>query len=562
MRTQSSIRILAMASVLFAAACSYKSMREPSQQYDGDEEATKPVATSAYRPTPQPTGTPAAIANLPILAQNVDVPPAGLTPPNGKPYADMYFKHFGVNPTIDTDEEDTSTFSIDVDTASYSVSRSYLNRGNLPEEEAVRVEEFVNSFDYDYRVPEEETFSVQVEAFPSPNRKGYHVLHVGLKGKEVKAEERKPASLVFVIDVSGSMNMENRLGAVKKALALLVDQLNEKDRVGIVVFGDRAQVILDSTPATARNQDEIMAAISALQPQGSTNVQSGLKLGYEMASENLIEGTNRVILCGDGVANNGITQADAIFKTVEKHAKRGIALTTVGFGMGNYNDVLMERLAQIGDGNYAYVDRLEEAKKIFVEELTGTLEVIAKDVKIQLTFDPKKVARYRLLGFENRRLEKHEFDDDRVDAGEIGAGHTVTAMYEVKFESGVPSGDFAQLKIRHKRPEGGASALIEKKLPGSIVRGDYASASSPTKLSLCAAAFAEKLRGSYWVRTLSWEDLQDLYAEIPESMRKRDDVRELGELIDKAKRLDRRGDKFEKDAPIASMDFDNVPVLD
>lgn len=482
---------------------------------------------------------------------------------NDKPYADMYFKHFGVNPTIDTEEENISTFAIDVDTASYSIARSYLERGHLPEEEAVRVEEFVNRFDYAYEAPEGDAFSVQVEAARSPNRTGYHVLHVGLKGKELRNEERKRANLVFVIDVSGSMNMENRLGLVKQALALLVAQLDADDSVGIVVYGNHAHTILEPTYATRSGKETIMRAIGRLQPEGSTNAQAGLELGYKMVARHFErDKINRVVLCSDGVANNGITGADSIYDTIRQEADQGVAISAVGFGMGNYNDVLMERLADIGNGNYAYVDRIQEARRILVEELTGTLQVIAKDVKIQVEFDKDKISRYRLLGFENRMLEKEDFDNDAVDAGEIGAGHTVTALYEVKFKKDVESsGNFATVRIRHKTPGDETSTLLERQVPFAIVRTDYASASPPAKLSIVVSAFAEKLRGSYWVRNMTYDDILALWNEIPSELRSYEEVKELHELIRTAQRLDQRGDKFEADVPVASMDFDRVPVL-
>ena len=552
-------RILALAAAVALAACSQKKSFK-SEPADGDDVAhfvvPTPASTRVASATPAPTSI--AVATPPVVP-GLD----GMNVVNGKPYADMFFRHFGVNPTIDTEEEPVSTFSVDVDTASYSVARSYLNRGHLPEEDAVRVEEFVNSFDYEYATPEEDAFSVQMEAFPSPNRHGYHVLHVGLKGKDVEKGERKPSNLVFVIDVSGSMAMETRLELVKRALRLLVNELDERDTVGIVVFGSSARDVLEPTSATKK--EEILAAIDGLRTEGATNVQAGLKRGYKMVSKGFLRGgVNRVILCGDGVANNGITNADRIFETVREEAKDGITISTVGFGMGNYNDVLMERLAQVGDGNYSYVDTLDAARKIFVEQLTGTLQVIAKDVKIQLELDPKRVTRYRLLGFENRMLEKEEFDDDAVDAGEIGAGHTVTAMYEVKFAgASVPKdGSFATLRIRHKLPEGGRSAKIEKQVPFAVVRGEYAKASAPTKLSFVAAGFAEKLRGSYWVRNLDWAELVRLHEELPGSLRSRKDVAELGDLIRRARSLDSRGDKFEKYGTVAEMDFDRIPVLE
>ncbi|PTL78164.1 VWA domain-containing protein [Vitiosangium sp. GDMCC 1.1324] len=475
-----------------------------------------------------------------------------------QPFADMYFKSYGVNPTIDTEEERFSTFSVDVDSASYTLARGYLERGALPDEQGVRVEEFVNSFDYGYRSDPESPFSVHVEGFPSPSRKGYHVVHIGLKAREVSRAARKPAHLVFVIDVSGSMNIENRLGLVKRALRLLVDELDERDQVSIAVYGSTAHPVLG--PTSAADKHKLMAAIDSLYSEGSTNAQAGIELGYAMASEHLLEGgINRVILCSDGVANNGITSADGIFERVRAQAAKGITLTTVGFGMGNYNDVLMERLAQIGEGNYAYVDQLDEARRIFVQNLTGTLQVVAKDVKLQVEFDRKAVARYRLVGYENRMLAKEQFADDRVDAGEVGAGHAVTAIYEVKLRE--PASSFATLRIRYKAPEGGDSKLVEKALPSSILRPAYGQAAPPSRLSYVAAAFAEKLRGSYWVRPLTWSQLHALWEEIGEPLRDRQDVKELGALIRQAQALDKRTDRFEQLAPVSTMDFDRVPTI-
>ncbi len=485
-------------------------------------------------------------------------PPERTVAPPQQPIFDMYFKGYGVNPTIDTEEERFSTFSVDVDSASYSLARNFLERGSLPAEQAVRVEEFVNSFNYGYASDPEAPFSVHVEGFPSPSRKGYHVVHIGLKAREVSHQERKPSHLIFVIDVSGSMNIENRLGMVKRALLLLVNQLDERDRVSIVVYGSTAHPVLEPTSATEKKK--LLAAINSLTPEGSTNAQAGIELGYRLAASHFIEGgINRIILCSDGVANNGITDADGIWERVRGQAAKGITLTTVGFGMGNYNDVLMERLAQVGEGNYAYVDRLEEARRIFVQNLTGTLQVVAKDVKLQLEFDRQAVARYRLVGYENRMLTKEQFSDDRVDAGEVGAGHAVTAIYEVKLRE--PGASFGTLRIRYKAPEGGDSRLVEKVLPSSVLRSAYSRAAPPTRLSYVAAAFAEKLRGSYWVRTLSYAQLLSLWDELGQPLRDRPEVRELGSLIVKAQALDRRADRFEQFAPVSTMDFDRVPVI-
>lgn len=473
----------------------------------------------------------------------------------------MVLKDYGVNPTVEVAAEPVSTFAADVDTGSYTLSRSYLERGVLPDEAAVRVEEFVNAFDYGYQPPKEQAFAVQVEAFPSPSRKGYHVLHVGVKAKEVSRAERKPSHLIFTIDVSGSMARENRLGLVKRALELLVNELDARDKVSIVVYGDTAHTVLAPTDATQK--ERILEAIAALRPEGSTNVQAGLSLAYDLAMKGFVPGgINRVILCSDGVANNGVTDAGGIWQTVKGRASEGVTLTAVGFGMGNYNDVLMERLGDLGDGHYAYVDKLDEARRVFVEQLTGTLQVVAKDVKLQLEFNPAVVERYRLLGFENRLLDKRDFANDRVDAGELGAGHAVTAMYEVKLKAGGDAASFATFRARYKAPQGGASQLVERALPTAVIRTERGAASAPARLSLVVAGFAEKLRGSYWARTLAWDALLSELAALPKGLAQRPDVVELERLIRTAKALDRRPDRFEARAPVASMDFDRLPVLE
>ncbi|MCP4044348.1 MAG: DUF3520 domain-containing protein, partial [Gammaproteobacteria bacterium] len=371
-------------------------------------------------------------------------------------------------------------------------------------------------------------------------------------------QQRQPANLIFVVDASGSMARENRLGLVKKALRLLVDQLQEGDSVGLVIYESVARVILEPTPAYRRG--EILRAIEAIEPGGSTNAGEGLRLGYQLAERRLLRaGINRVILCSDGVANTGVTGSAEILDTIREQADKGITLTTVGFGMGNYNDVLMEQLAQKANGNYYYVDREAQARRVFREQLTGILQTVAKDVKVQVVFDPNTVSRYRLLGYENRHLEASDFANDRVDAGELGSGHTVTALYEVKLRG--RSSPLGRLRLRYKPPKGGASRLMDKSLGMYMARDSYADASAPAKLSVAVAAFAEKLRGSYWVRHIGYDDLLRLHGQIPDSLRGRADVNELRQLMYTARRLDRRGDKFQDEVPLSQMSFDHVPIL-
>ncbi|WP_249351241.1 YfbK domain-containing protein [Corallococcus exiguus] len=542
------------------------STNDPAFGINGDpnsnnDRARAPSWALPYMHIVVPDGTPVTVYRAP-QASAVPTPqpaPERTVAPKNQRFFDMYFKGYGVNPTVDTEEERFSTFSVDTDTASYTLTRAYLERGALPDDQAVRVEEFVNTFDYGYANAPDAPFSVNVEGFPSPARKGYQVVHIGVKARDVSRAERKPGHLVFVIDVSGSMNMENRLGLVKRSLRLLVDALDERDQVSIVVYGDTAHQVLAPTNATQKAL--ILSAIDSVQSEGSTNAQAGMELGYELAASHLVKGgINRVILCSDGVANNGITEADGIWARVKEQAAAGITLSTVGFGMGNYNDVLMERLAQVGEGNYSYVDKLEEARRIFVQNLTGTLQVVAKDVKLQVEFDRKTVSRYRLIGYENRLLTKQQFNDDRVDAGEVGAGHAVTALYEVKLRDPAQT-NFGTLRIRYKAPEGGSSRLIEKAMPMTLLRPAYEKAASPTRLSYVAAAFAEKLRGSYWARPLTYDALVSLWEELGATLKSRADVVELGNLIRLAKKLDRREDRFESFAPVRTMDADRVPTI-
>ena len=432
------------------------------------------------------------------------VPPStgGITEPNDAPYGDVFFREYGVNPFIDTEDDRLSTFGLDVDTGSYTVVRRYLRDGHLPPREAVRVEELVNYFDYGDQPPREGDFALTAEGAPSPFGEGkrYQVLRFAVNARAVDAADRPPALLVFVVDVSGSMNRENRLGLVKKALFELLDNLRADDRVGLVVYGSRGEVVLE--PST--DHQDIRSAIGRLRAGGSTNAEEGLVLGYELADRFRDEiSINRVILCSDGVANVGRTGPESILEQIKTFADQGIELTAVGFGMGNYNDVLMERLADTGDGRYAYVDALPEARRIFVEELTGTLMTIGAEAKAQVEFNPEVVSRYRLLGYENRDIADERFRDPTVDAGEIGAGHTVTALYEIKLNEGVnrrSKTTLATLRMRY-RPRGEQQPVeLEERIRVRDLAKTWENASPALRLATLVGEYAEILKGAYWAK--------------------------------------------------------------
>ncbi len=467
----------------------------------------------------------------------------GLNPPNGAAYHDVFFKGHGTNPFIDTEDDNLSTFGMDADSASYAVTRRYLRDEHLPPPEAVRVEEFINTFDYDYTPPTDAAFAVHLEGAPSKfgTGKRLQLLHIGIQGHVIPDTDRKDAVLTFVIDVSGSMQMESRLELVKKALRLLVDQLRPTDKIGIVVYGTDARVVLPHTSNV--NRDHILEKIDSLCPEGVTNLEDGLQQAYELASRNAqTDCINRVILCSDGVANSGQTAPESLLKEIRDYVDDGIFLTTIGFGMGNYNDVLMEELAKKGNGNYAYVDTLKEAKRIFVENLTGTLQVIAKDAKIQVEFNEKTVSRFRLLGYENRRMDHEDFRNDDADAGEIGSGHSVTALYEIKLNKGVDQGKLATVYIRHEDPDTAKVTEVSEKLLVEDIKGKFEDASPDFQFAAAVAQFAEILRESYWAKDDSLSAVQrtlkgilpNIQAKIPQHEEQK---KELFHLVRKAREL-------------------------
>jgi Ca-activated chloride channel homolog len=346
--------------------------------------------------------------------------------------------------------------------------------------------------------------------------------------------------MTFVIDVSGSMDMENRLSLVKQSLSLLLDQLKPTDRIGLVVYGSEARLLLEPS----NDREAVRRAIDRLQPEGATNAEAGLMLGYEVASRNFRQNaSNRIILCSDGVANVGHAGPQAILGQIGREARRGIELSTLGFGMGNYNDHLMEQLANKGDGRYAYIDTFDEAKRVLVEEVTGMLQTIAKDAKVQVEFNPAVVARYRLLGYENRAIADERFRDDKVDAGEIGAGHSVTALYEIELKPNAPSGGLiATLNLRYRTPVVGNQTETARKLYLSELAPSWEKASPGFRLAASVAQFAEILRESPWAKGMLSDVIREIRsasARLPKSTQER--VRELGDLVGRAGRIKAEG---------------------
>ncbi|HEX5221134.1 MAG TPA: von Willebrand factor type A domain-containing protein [Verrucomicrobiae bacterium] len=425
-----------------------------------------------------------------------------------------------------------STFSIDVDTASYSMVRRFLNQRQLPPRDAVRIEEMVNYFPYNYRRPtDRRPFAANVEIASCPWNEKHRLVRIGLKGREVANDKRPPGNLVFLVDVSGSMQARNKLPLVKQSLRLLVQQLTESDRVSLVVYAGKAGEVLPST--SGNDKRRILDALDRLEAGGSTHGSQGIQLAYRIATENFIPGgVNRVILCTDGDFNVGVTSPGELLRLIEDKAKSGVLLTVLGFGMGNYKDSTVEMLADKGNGNYAYIDTIAEGQKVLVDQMSGTLVTIAKDVKIQVEFNPAQASAYRLVGYENRLLNKEDFNNDQKDAGDIGAGHTVTALYEVvpvgvspdapgvdplKYQRPMPlsraaeSDELLTLKLRYKEPDGETSKLMTAAVTDAGRR--YAQASQDFKFASAVAAFGMVLRDSPYKGTASFDSVWELARE-------------------------------------------------
>ena len=439
------------------------------------------------------------------------------------------YAHQEDNPVKRAAEQPVSTFSIDVDTGAYANVRRFLNEGRLPPQDAVRVEELINYFDYDYPLPEgrQPPFRVSTELAPTPWNPKTLLLAIGVKGYDLPKTQLPPANLVFLIDVSGSMNSPDKIGLLKPALKLLVRQLRPEDKVAIAVYAGAAGMVLEPTPGDQKTKIE--SALDRLSAGGSTNGGAGIQLAYNLAREGFVDGgINRVILATDGDFNVGTVNFEALKDLVETQRKSGVALTTLGFGTGNYNDQLMEQLADAGNGNYAYIDTLQEANKALVEQMSATLLTIAKDVKIQIEFNPAQVEEYRLIGYENRMLRREDFSNDAVDAGDIGAGHTVTALYEIALKGGggalteplrygqpatdaTPHGnEIAFLRLRYKQPDSEVSQLLEWPIQRDQMIGSWREASEQFRFAAAVAGFGQKLRGGRYTGNFGYDEVLTL----------------------------------------------------
>lgn len=463
------------------------------------------------------------------------------------------------NPFLSAKENPLSTFSIDVDVASYANVRRFLNDGQMPYPDAVRIEEMINYFDYDYESPRgEDPFSIITEVGACPWNEQHQLVHIGLQGMELETGELPSSNLVFLLDVSGSMNDPKKLPLLKSAFRLLVDELDREDRIAIVVYAGAAGMVLPSTSVSEK--EKILSALENLSAGGSTAGGEGIKLAYQVAKANFIEGgNNRVILATDGDFNVGPSSDGALVRMIEEKRDEGVFLSVLGFGTGNYKDSKMEQLADKGNGNYAYIDNILEAKKVLVTEMGGTLFTIAKDVKLQVEFNPSLVKGYRLIGYENRVMAAEDFNDDTKDAGELGAGHTVTAIYEVvpmdaeteirstdklKYQMTVPvaatSTELMHIKFRYKQPDGEVSKLLEHPVTSQVVALDQTSENF--RFSASVAAFGMILRGSEHKGTSSYAMVKSLA-----NGARGDDENgyrsEFIQLVEKASLLDNRAAK-------------------
>jgi len=486
-----------------------------------DEKLQRVPVTVAPPPPPSPSAAKVASEAYRTMP-GYTVPPVMVATDPGRERYDGT----EVSPVHLARAEPVSTFSVDVDTGAYANTRRFLTDGQMPPRDAVRSEELINYFRYDYARPADRTtpFSITTDVAVTPWNPNTRLLRIGLRGYDLPREGRPPANLVFLVDVSGSMSSADKLPLVKTALAGLAGELGRQDKVSIVVYAGAAGMVLEPT----NDERKIRDALERLSAGGSTAGAAGLQLAYNIARDNFIEGgVNRILIATDGDFNVGVSDTKALIEMIEKEREHGITLTTLGFGTGNYNEAMMEQIADHGNGNYAYIDSALEARKVLGEQMEATLFTIAKDVKIQVEFNPAQVSQYRLIGYENRALREEDFDNDRVDAGDIGAGHQVTAIYEIvpagqkgwiaprRYDDPMPaaarskSSELAFVKLRYKLPNGKTSRLIERAVPASLVNGS-ALPSGDFAFATAVAAFGQALRGDEMLNGFSYDDIARL----------------------------------------------------
>ena len=482
---------------------------------------------SARKPDDQPMQTPGE----PTTAVATPLPTA-TRPTAGDAQTGEAYHDYGKNPWVEASKDHLSTFAADVDTASYTIARRKLTEGTRPDKASVRVEEFVNYFRYAFPEPTPGTpFAVALEAAPSPLQSGRYVLRAGVATKAKSISERKPAHLVFLVDVSGSMDQPDKLPLAKQALRILTNNLGDNDTVSVVTYAGDSRVVLPATGIAHKAQ--ILAAIDGLRVGGGTAMGSGIDLAYAQAMAGLAPGAvSRVIVCTDGDANVGPHTHEEILKLITGRAKEGVTLSTIGFGMGNYKDDMMEQLADRGNGNNFYIDSEAAAKRVFQEQLGSTLEVVAKDVKLQVDFDPLMVARYRLVGYENRDVADEDFRNDRVDAGEIGAGHQVTALYELELtaKGQQAKAPIAMMRVRYKQPDGEKATEAAFPMVGGPA-ASFENSSPEFRFAFAVAAFADILRGGQDAEHWGLPQVRKLAASAAGDNK---DRQELVGLIDRA----------------------------
>ncbi|MGD8937114.1 MAG: VWA domain-containing protein [Thiogranum sp.] len=531
--------VFPLVTVLVAGACTVDSSDPAAQRGSAgkvEEEARTPPpaapadAVAGRQAAPEARPAAAALrAKSSVAAREYGLAAhlADLRAPS-EPVDRERYAHFTDSPLQRVAEQPFSTFSIDVDTGAYSNVRRMLNAGRRPVRDAVRTEELINYFSYDYPRPTNRNrpFSITTEVGPTPWNPDTRLLHIGIQGYEVPRDQLPPANLVFLVDVSGSMQSPDKLELLKSALRLLVGELNADDRISLAVYAGASGVVLEPTPGD--QSAKILAALDTLTAGGSTNGGAGIRLAYALAQQALIkDGINRVILATDGDFNVGTVDFERLKQLVEDRRGQGIGLTTLGFGTGNYNDQLMEQLADAGNGNYAYIDTLSEARKALVDEMSSTLLTIAKDVKIQVEFNPATVAEYRLIGYENRALAREDFSNDKVDAGDIGAGHSVTAIYEIALTGSAgqrlgdsryqPSpkathnaGELALVRVRYKRPGTETSALVEQPVRKADIVAHLDRTSGQYRFAAAVAGFGQILRGGKYTGQFSYPEVLGL----------------------------------------------------